>query len=452
MLCLTGQIPSVHIGRGFGMLHEVPDQLATLRSLTKWADRIDHPASAPAAAAEAFRQLLGGAPGPVALEMALDLLADTSEVGPMPQLEPLATAPVDEDAVARAARLLGHARAPLIFVGGGVFGAEEALRELAEMLQAPVVANRMGRGALSDDHPLSVTTPVGHKLWADADVVLAVGTRLQPPRMNWGMDDGLKLIHVNTDPVELKRISTPEVGMASDAGATLRALLAEIPAHNSARPSRHEKIEALKTAMRAEFRAKLAPQMAYVDALSRALDPEGVLVADLTQVGYVSQAAFPVRRPRGFISSGYQGTLGYGYATALGVKVARPDVPVLSVNGDGGFMYNVQELSTAVKAGIGVVAVVFNDSAFGNVLRMQRELHDGRVIASDLKNPDFVALAESFGAAGYRAETPEALEGAIAEALDQGGPALIDVPVGPMPSPWPLLGPGRIRPPGARGG
>ncbi len=445
VLCLTGQIPSAHIGRGLGMLHEVPDQLATLRSLTKWAARIDHPAAAPSIVAEAFRQLEGGAPGPVALEMALDLLADSAEVdGPAP-LAPVPTAPVDMNGVRRAAELLGAAHRPLIVVGGGVFGAEAPLRELAEMLQAPVVANRMGRGALPDTHPLSVTAPVGHRLWAEADVVLAVGTRLQPQRMNWGLDDELALIHINTNPVELKRISTPAVAMASDADATLRALVAEVPARNRARPSRSDEIGTLKSEMRATFEAELAPQMAYVDALSRALDPAGVLVADLTQVGYVCQAAFPVHRPRGFISSGYQGTLGYGYATALGVKVARPDVPVLSINGDGGFMYNVQELSTAVKAGIGVVAVVFNDSAYGNVLRMQRELHDGRVIASDLRNPDFVALAESFGAAGYRAETPEALEAAITDAFAQGGPALIDVPVGPMVSPWPLIAPGRVR-------
>ncbi len=446
VLCLTGQIPSAHIGRGFGMLHEIPDQLGTLRGLTKWADRIDHPTSAPAAVAEAFRRLLGGAPGPVALEMALDLLADSAEVGPIAAHEPLPPAPLDEEAVDRAATLLGEAAAPMIFVGGGIFGAEDELRALAEMLQAPVVANRMGRGALDDAHPLSVTSPVGHALWAEADVVLAVGTRLQPQRMNWGMDRDLKLIHVNTNPVELKRIATPEVALASDAKATLAALLDPVAKRNRARPPRGEEIAAMKAAMRADFEASLGPQMGFVGALRRALDPDGVLVCDLTQVGYVSQAAFPVHRPRGFISSGYQGTLGYGFATALGVKVARPDVQVLSINGDGGFMYNVQELATAVKEGIGVVAVVFNDSAYGNVLRMQHELHDGRVIASDLHNPDFVALAESFGARGYRAETPAALEEALADAFRHGGPALVDVPVGPMPSPWGLLMPGRVRP------
>ena len=445
ILCLTGQIPSAYIGRGLGMLHEIPDQLAMLEGLTKWAARIEHPADAPDAVAEAFRQLKGGHPRPVGLEMALDLMAQDTEVRLNAPVTIPTPHPVDPELIAEAARLLGQAEAPLIIVGGGVFGAETELEELAEMLQAPVVANRTGRGALSDRHYLSLTQPAGHRLWAKADVVLAVGTRLQHQRMNWGTDDRLKIIHVNVDGNELKKIASPAVALATDARETLAALIPAVAKKNRSRPSRKTELTALKAETMTFLEEQLGPQMAWLKALRQGLPDDGILVDELTQIGYMARAAFPVYESRNFICNGYQGTLGYGLATAIGVKVARPDRPVLSINGDGGFMFNVQELSSAVKHGIPIVAVIFNDQAYGNVKRMQQDLHGGRVIASDLVNPDFVKLAESMGAAGIRAETPDALKQAVTDAVKLNQPAVIDVPVGPMPDPWGILIQGRVR-------
>jgi acetolactate synthase-1/2/3 large subunit len=166
----------------------------------------------------------------------------------------------------------------------------------------------------------------------------------------------------------------------------------------------------------------------------------------VTQVGYVSRIAMPFYHPRTFITTGYQGTLGYGFATALGAKVANPDQPVLAVAGDGGFMYTVQELATAVQHRLDIVILLFNDNAFGNVRRMQKEQYGGRLIASDLRNPDFVKLAEAFGAQGLRAESPEALRQAIRRGFATPGPTLIEVPVGEMPEPWPLIMQPRVRP------
>jgi acetolactate synthase-1/2/3 large subunit len=225
VLCVTGQILSAFIGRGHGMLHEIPDQLSILRGLTKWAARIDHPTDAPAKMAEAFRQLRTGRPQPVAVEMPLDQLAQTANVDLLAPATKYARAPVDEDALAKAAGLLAGAKAPMIFVGGGAVACREAVQALAEILQAPVIANRTGRGILSDRHYLSMTHLAGHRLWATADVVLAVGTRLQPPRMNWGTDDGLKIIHVDIDRVEIKRIATPDVAMVGDAQDIMPALV-----------------------------------------------------------------------------------------------------------------------------------------------------------------------------------------------------------------------------------
>ena len=439
VLCVSGQIPSAMIGRGVGLLHEIPNQLDMIRSVTKWAARADHPSEAPDVIREAFKQLLTGRRRPVEVEMAMDIMALEAEVDLLDPVTDYAPLEPDPDAVERAAKLLGAAKSPVIFAGGGIGGGEAALVALAEMLQAPVVMSRGGLGSVSDRHYLAHKVPTGHRFWKDADVVLAVGTRLNPMVPAWGVDDGLKIIRVDIDPVEITRVARPAVGIVGDARTALAALVERTAAHNAKRESREHELSGLKAALRAEHEEKLGPQLSWIDAIRDVLPDDGIFVEELTQPGYVSRFTFPVYDTRTYISTGYQGTLGYGFATALGAKVARPDTPVVAISGDGGFMYNVQELSTAVQQGIGLVTVIFNDGAYGNVQRMQVEDYGGKVIASDLHNPDFVRLAESFGAQGLRAETPDALRAALETGFATPGPTLIDVPVGDMPSPWDYL-------------
>jgi len=439
VLCVSGQIPSHLIGRGVGVLHEIPDQLALIRGLTKWAARADHPREAPELVGEAFRQLSTGRIRPVEIEMALDIMAQEAEIEiPAPDAAAPPPAP-DPDLVEQAAQLLGKAERPLIFSGGGAVNAGAELQALAEMLEAPVIMSRNALGAMSERHYLTQSFLAGHRLWADADVVLGVGTRLNPQIPSWGLDKGLKFVRIDIDPVEITRVQRPAVGIASDAGTGLAALAARLGTHNRARESRKDEMATLKASIRAEYEQNLGPQIAYLDAIRAELPDDGIFVEELTQIGYVARLAFPVYQPRTFIGTGYQGTLGFGFATALGAKVARPDVPVVSINGDGGFMYNVQELSTAVQQGIDVVTVIFKDGAFSNVQRMQVEDHGGKVIASDLHNPDFVKLAELFGAQGLRAETPDDLRGALRQGFDTAGPTVIEVPIGEVPNPWDYL-------------
>ena len=155
--------------------------------------------------------------------------------------------------------------------------------------------------------------------------------------------------------------------------------------------------------------SKLAPQLAFLEAIRAGLPDDGIFVDEVTQVGFAARLAFPVYKPRTFLSPGYQDNLGWGYASALGAQHARPDVPVLSINGDGGFLYTGNELATAIRHRIPLVAVIFVDGAFGNVRRIQQEQFGNRLIACDLANPDFVKYAESFGAAGRRARDPDEL-------------------------------------------
>jgi acetolactate synthase I/II/III large subunit len=444
VLCLTGQIPSTNIGRMHGMLHEIPDQLGIMRSLTKWAERINSPADAPDLVAEAFRQMATGRPRPVGLEVPLDVLAAQAEVGPA-TVAALRPPPLDLDALERAGQLLAKAQNPMIFVGGGAADAAEDVLRLAELLQAPVVSSRSGHGIVSSRNYLSLRAPEAHLLWGRADVVLAIGTRLQAPLLTWGTDDALKVIRIEVDPTEQARIAAPTIGITARAEHALPELIRATERHGRTRPSRREELESLKLEVAGKF-AYLEPQLAFLGAIRSELPDDGFFVEEMTQVGYVSRFALPIYQPRTFVSTGYQGTLGWGFATALGVKVANPDRAVVSVNGDGGFMFTVQELATAVQHQISTVSIVFNDGAFGNVRRMQRERYGNRVIASDLVNPDFVKLAEAFGAQGLRATTADELRSAVRVGLTTSGPTIIEVPVGEMPNPWAAVFLPKVRP------
>jgi acetolactate synthase-1/2/3 large subunit len=445
VLCISGQIPSDLIGRGFGLLHEIPDQLGILQTLTKWAGRIEHPTQAAALVNEAFRHLRSGRPRPVGLEIPPDVLALEIEVAlPSPEAPPPAAEP-DPEQIDRAAALLAVAKKPLIFVGGGAVEAGEELLGIADLLQAPVISFTGGKGILSDRHYLAQSALAGHELWRDADVVLAVGTRLHQPQLRWGTDRDLKLIRIDIDPTEITRFFRPALGIVADAKAGLAALHRALDRVAAKRASRKDELDALKSRTLASLDERLGPQCEYLRAIRAELPEDGIYVEDLTQVGYVGRMAFPVYRPRTYIHSGYQGTLGFGFATALGAKAARPDLPVVSVSGDGGFMYNVQELSTAARHGIDIVAIVFADGAYGNVRRMQKEDYGNRLIGVDLQNPQFPKMAESFGVAGARTTSPDGLRRELAAALKRRGTTLIEVAVGEMPDPWKILVPSRVR-------
>ena len=443
VLCISGQIPSHLIGRGFGLLHEVPDQLAILRGLTKWAERINHPSETGKLVNEAFRQLGDGRPRPVALEMPLDIMALEGEVAlPAPEPPPPAPPP-DPELIDTAAALLAGATQPLIYVGSGCAEAGPEVLALAERLQAPVTTYTGGKGIVSDRDYLAQNLLAGLELWRTADVVLAVGTRFNQPQTRWGLDGDIKIIRIDLDPIEINRIARPTIGLVADAKAALAALAEALPKQD--RASRRDELEALKAKTMARLRDTLGPQCEYLAAIRAELPDEGIYVEDLTQVAYVGRIAFPVYAPRTYIHSGYQGTLGHCYATALGAKVARPNLPVVSVSGDGGFMYNVQEIATAALHGIDVVAIVFADGAYGNVRRMQKVDYGNKLIGVDLLNPNFPKMADSYGIAGVRATSPDELRRELAAALKRRGPSLIEVPVGEMPDPWPTLIMPRVR-------
>jgi acetolactate synthase-1/2/3 large subunit len=443
VLCLTSEIPAASIGRGYGILHELPDQLAILRGLTKWAERIDHPTAVPSVLAEAMRQLRSGRIRPVALECPWDTLSLQALVDfDVPQGLPPPPPPPDPAAVTAAAKVIAAARNPMIILGAGALAAGPEVLALARLIQAPVTSHRSGRGVVGEDLPYGFGFAAAYKLWLKSDVLIAIGTRMELAYLRWhDFPAGIKIVRIDIDPREFARRDC-DVAMLADAKAGVRAVVEALQASDLQRASRESEFVDIKAASRREIEV-VQPQLAYLDVIRSLLPRDGFLVEEICQVGFTARFGFPVYEPRTYVTCGYQENLGFGFMTALGVKVANPDKSVISITGDGGFMFGVQELATAVQAKINLITIVFNNRSFGNVLRDQQNSFNGHLIGEALVNPDFVRLAHSFGAIGYSAGSPAELKLTLERALTADAPVVIEVPSEPGSdtSPWPFIRP-----------
>ena len=439
ILFLVGQIPTPLIGGGQGILHEIPDQSGILKSMTKWHGIARTPADIPALVHEAFVQLRSGAPRPVALELPPDVLQAKGVVELCSRAQATPTLPPKEQ-IAQAASALTGARFPVIFAGGGAIAGKAGAEvlALAERLQAPVVMSEGGRGLIDDRHPLALTSVGGRAVLPHADVILVVGSRFidgmaQPTDRR----DGVTYIFLNADPRHLGAPRPAGIAIESDARAGVAALL-EVLGQGTA-PSVADRIAKVKAWASAQVDA-IKPQHDYVRALRGAMADDDILVSELTQVGYYSNIAFPIHAGRSFVTPGYQGTLGYGFNTALGAAHGNPDRRVVSLNGDGGFGWGLQELATLARDKLDMTVVVFVDGKFGNVQRIQRRVF-GAEFGTDVASPDFDMLGRAYGLPTVTTDSPEGLAEALATARRHGGPALIAVKVGEMPSPWALIHP-----------
>ena len=430
---ISGQVPKGQLGKDIGVLHEVNDQLDCIRPITKWRRRVLEVAEVPAAVRAAMHQLTSGRPRPVEIEMPPETMEDEGEAVMLDPVRPVRPAAPAAD-VSRAVDLLVAAQRPVIYAGGGVVlgDAGEALTALAEYLQAGVITSAEGKGAINENSELSLgatvwpQSPVRNHL-LQADVILAVGTRfaLAVPKADQ------QVIHIDIDPDEIGRNHRKTLGLVGDARATLEAMVEAVRSATPARPSRKAEYQTLRTETAALAQE---PQGSILKSLRAGTPENAILVAGMTQIGYYSRPFWPTYGGRTYLTSSYSGNLGFEYPVALGAKVACPTRPVIAVIGDGGFMYNVQELATAVQQKINVIAVVFNDNAFGNVARDLDEWWGGAYGAA-LHNPDFMKLADAFGVHGMRAKEPTQVGALVRDAIQLDRPVLIEVPVGRMPTP-----------------
>lgn len=439
VLYFSGQLRKSMIGKGFGALHEIDDQYGLARHLAKWTDRILHPADAPDRVNAALSEIRRGRTQPVYLESPFDVVGQTAAVA-APSKADLAheTPGFDPDEIDVLAKDLAKAKNPVIFAGGGAMEAGPAILDLAEKINAPIVLTQNGLGAIDSRNARVFSQAGGYALWKDADVVLAFGTRLFPAAVAYGRS-GLKIYKIDIDPAELYKLPPPMTSILGDSGEAAGEISSAVENHLPASlPDRSAWMERARAQVAAEL-AKIAPQQELLSVIREEITEDGFFVSDLTQLYFASQDAFPVYKPRTYIQPSYQGTLGHAAATSLGVKVGNPDKPVVCVAGDGGFMFTVQELATAAQYNIGVVFLVMNDNAFGNVKRILNENYGGREICANLQNPDFVKLAESFGIEGRKVGDAAGLRAALREGVGKNAPYLIEYDAPEFPSPWHLL-------------
>jgi acetolactate synthase-1/2/3 large subunit len=356
----------------------------------------------------------------------------------------------DPEKVRRAANLLVSAKKPFIWAGGGVIlgDASPEMVELAEALGAAVATTPEGKGAMAEDHPLALGGGYygfGAARWAmpQADVILAVGTRFsEVMRPFTALKPHQKLIHVDADPLVIGKSYPAEIAIIAHTKAALKALVEEVRKKKSLVTAREPwpQVELMdfRERHRIWLREKAPLQTAIINTLRKELSDDAILVAGVTNIGYWCHLAYQAKRPRTYLTSSYFATLGYSFPTALGAKVAAPDKQVVSVVGDGGFMYALAELATAVRYGINLITVVFTDNAFGSTKSDQQVNFQGRIFGTELNNPDFARLAELFGAKGLKAE-PEHLGKALAEALAAQKPTVIEVPIPTLIPPFQIF-------------
>ena len=456
VLAIVGQIPRAQIGKGIGAVHEVLDQAEVVRPVTKWRRHVLRPREAPDAVTEAFRQMRTGRPRPVLIEMSPETGVEREDVQ-LREPAPVSHIVPSADDLRRAIGVIMESRLPIIYAGGGVAqsNAEELLVRLAEATNIPVVTSSGGKGTIPDDHPFSYGSCFGpraemdemnqiYEVLASADVVIGIGARFS---MGNPAGESSTLININIDDSELTRVQSNTIPLHGDAGATIEALLPLLAEAGAAdRPSPEDAVEVTKRLIAYYDIRDTEPQYPIMEMMWNTLPEETVIAWDVTQFGYYARSHYRVNRPKTYIDSGYSFNLGYAFPTAMGIKEARPDAPVLCVSGDGGFMFNAVELATAVQYGINIVTVVFRDDAYGNVAR-DLDTYFGGAYGTELMNPDIVKFAESFGAVGIRAKSPEELETLLPEALSRNAPVVIDVPLTDLSLPRAKMFRGQMQPP-----
>lgn len=443
VLCIASQIPAEGIGLGKGYLHECEDQLGSFAPVTKWRARADSAAEIPGVMREALAQLRSGRPRPVAVEIPCDTLDEDDDLAIPAPVAAEREAP-ETELVERAAALLRAARRPVIWAGGGVIGsgAGAELRQLAERLQAPVFTTVLGKGAVADDHPLAagatILHPAGREFVAECDVMLAVGTRFTEEESDrWGLRLPDTLIHVEIDPEEIDRNYAATLGVVGDARVALQLISDQLQELRREDNTIAAEVAALRQKVWRYCQERAPEGVELVQTLRKALPRETILVSDLTVAAYWCRRMLDIYEPRTNIYPWGFCTLGFGLPAAIGAKVARPDRPVVALCGDGGFMFNCQELAAAVQFDVPIITLVFNDEAYG-VLRPQQEARYGAAHAVDVVNPDFMGLADAFGVDGCRVDSIEQLGPAVTKAIEADRSTLIELP-GSLP--WPIMEP-----------
>ena len=442
VLIVSGQINRDKISKNVGVLHEINDQMNIVKPITKWQTRIMKASKIQSGVKEAFLKIRTGRPRPVEIEIPPEALSEFSASQNYQQAK-IPNFIVNNKSLNKATKILVNSKKPVIWAGGGVHTSEASgeLLTLAEYLQIPVITTAEGKGSISDKHYLSIGSPQGRStgnskdplrdFFYTCDVVLAVGTRFA----NAEAKSSQKVIQIDIDRKEIGRNHKNTLGIQGNARQALQQLLKFIKIKTKPRKNQKSFFEKMRSIRYDEPANQVEPLASYVKALRSGIPDDGILVADMTTVAYYARVYYQTYNPRSYFTSSYSGNLGSAFPTSLGIKVAKPDKVVVSISGDGGFLFNSQELATAAQFGINVIAIVFNDESYGNVKRDMKKIFN-KSLGSELKNPNFMKLAESYGVMGMKAENSNELETCIKKAITLNKTVLIEVPTGETPSPF----------------
>ncbi|MEF8801809.1 MAG: thiamine pyrophosphate-binding protein [Halolamina sp.] len=417
--------------RGKGMLHELKDQQGVMESIAAYSERVERVSDIPGAVADAFSYLESHRPRPVHLEIPTDVLEREEQVE-LVDRAPVSPPAPDADRLDEAADRLVAADQPVLVVGGGTVEVAETVRRFVDETGLPVVTTTAGKGVVPASHDACLGTTVGsdaaESFLASRDVALAVGTELSEQETG-GVPFPEELIHVDIDYTNLAKNHPTAMGIVGDAEQALAGIQDRLATQGF---TPHESGAAVESAEPAPLAATADEdnRHAVLSVLRESLDDDAVVVNDMTKLCYEGRNRFPMEEPGSFhFPMGY-GTLGFSPPAAFGAAVGT-NRQVVGLVGDGGFIFTVGDLATAVKYDIGVPIVVLNDDSYDILEDVQRAQY-GRTMATDIENPDFVALAEGFGAAGQRVEFEEleaALPAALSAAFDRDQPTVIEIPV-----------------------
>jgi acetolactate synthase I/II/III large subunit len=441
VLFLIGSLSDSDKQHQLGATHELKNQTKIIKSLTKWCARPGAVEDIPASVDKALDVALQGRRGPTAIELPRNLMEEVGSFGEQTGLTRKRRGQLPNSTFEAAIRL-SAAHFPIIVAGGGAQNAARPIWRLSTLIGAPVISNVAGKGIMDDRSDLSVPRAASKQLWEQADVILAIGTRLRAPQLRWGLRPDQCLIRIDIDHSQLLRIAPPTIAICADSAEAAESIASMThPANPTQLAERSQIVAQVKSSFYQFADQQLHFHLSYLRAIRSCVPDDTIFVDENTQMGYAARVCYPAYAPRTFLSYGFQGALGYGFPAALGAKLAYPDRTVISINGDGGFLFCSSELSTAVKYKLGIIILVFNDGAYGNVHRHRQRWKSAAHGISDLYNPDFVELAKSFGAIGARAHSPESLVEIIRSRLGSPIPTVIEIKIGELPDPWPILNP-----------
>ncbi len=450
LVVISSQIPRTHLERNTGYLHDLKNSTITLSSVTKESRSVSTVEAIAETVRQAYALAQTGRPGPVHIEIPLDLLEGPVSEGAARDAAPAGGLTTESrEQLARAARIVRDGGRPLLLVGGGAASAGPEVLRLARLLDAPVVSTAAGKGVLDERDPLSLGgrlhLPVVRGLIEKADPLIVLGSELSPTDL-WFDDLPVtgRVISMNAEPMDLYRTLRPTVGVTGRLETLLPGLIdavAAAPGERGAQEQGPRQETAGAAVVEEAIRRgtdelpgvlgqtpdRVARMREVLLSIRRALPEEGLLSIDMTTIAYVALSEFPAYRPRSFLHPVGFGTLGYALPAGIGAKIAEPRRPVVVVTGDGGFQFTMQELGVATQEGIALPVVVWDDDGYGEIRRTEDERHPGRRIGVDNRNPDFVALAGAYGIPGSRPTSPAEIERRVAAALKGSGPEIIQI-------------------------